>query len=122
MVRGASVNDPKAGLTLTDDLTRMNIAKGTVSPTFFDRSGKEHYRGVVQADIVMGNDLSYLNGNYTSPNSRYRSSHTTAANAGTMYIYTGQKVNNGKTNVRNKIGLLGVGLIAFVAFLLIERR
>ena len=51
--------DRKAGLTGTDKRTRISIAKGYVSPYFTNASGKELLRGVVQADMVTGRDISY---------------------------------------------------------------
>ena len=124
MVRGASVNSP-AGLTLTDDLTRKNIAAGTTSPTFFDSGGVEHYRGVVQADAVLGNNLSYLDGYYTSPNNQSASSHTGGAMAGTMYVTPTQNAASVAHTVKQKLGLMGmIALLAavFIGFVIIEKR
>ena len=124
MVRGASVNS-RAGLTLTDDLTRKNIAAGTTSPTFFDSGGNEHYRGVVQLDAVTGGNLSYLDGVYTSPNNGSRSSHTGGSMAGTMYVTPTQNAASVTHTVKQKLGLMGmIGLlvVAFIGFVIIEKR
>lgn len=52
----------RAALTGTDKSTRMSIAKGLVSPTFTDSSGKILPRGVIQMDAVTGHDLTYALG------------------------------------------------------------
>ena len=52
----------KAALTGTDARTRASIAKGLISPYFTNSSGNQIPRGVVQLDIISGNDLSYLQG------------------------------------------------------------
>ena len=52
----------KAALTGTDARTRASIAKGLVSPYFTNSSGNQIPRGVVQLDMISGNDLSYLQG------------------------------------------------------------
>lgn len=53
---------PKAALTGTDQATRISIAKGLVSPTFTNFSGKQVLRGVVQLDVVSGRDTGYATG------------------------------------------------------------
>ena len=125
MSRRGTYPSGKAGLTITDDATRRSIAAGTTSPTYFDSGGNEHYRGVVQADYVLGNNLSYLDGVYTSPNNGSRSSHTGGAMAGTMYVTPTQNAGSVAHTVKQKLGLVGmIGLViaGFIGFMLIERR
>ena len=52
----------KAALTGTDKATRASIAKRLISPTFTNSSGGQTPRGVVQLDVISGNNLSYLKG------------------------------------------------------------
>lgn len=52
----------KAAKTGTDKQTRVSIAKGLVSPTFTDASGRKVARGVVQMDAVTGGNLGYVLG------------------------------------------------------------
>lgn len=136
MSRRGTYPGGKAGLTITDTATRNSIASGKISSTYIDqRTGETHNRGVVQLDAVNGSDLSYVNGGgnnavdlsylggyYTSPNNGSHSSHTTGIRAGTMTVPMGAHAATVTKRISNKLGMIGILALAFIAFFIIERK
>ena len=84
----------EAAKTGTDKSTRTSIAKGLVSPTYISTvTGKEHLRGVVQLDVISGQNMDYVT-----------SQSVTDRIASALGINRGSKVTSGKKTVSTSAG------------------